>query len=89
MTETNNGFKIAEEDLRMRGWEEFFGTKQHGLPSFKLANPILDHNILQLARNDAFSLINEDPHLRKTEHWNMKNYFIQNYKDKLGLIKIS
>jgi ATP-dependent DNA helicase RecG len=89
MTETNNGFKIAEEDLRMRGWGEFFGTKQHGLPSFKLANPIVDHSILQLARSDAFCLINEDPQLRKTEHRNMKDYFMQNYKDKLGLIKIS
>ncbi|MHA2401285.1 MAG: helicase-related protein [Promethearchaeota archaeon] len=89
MTETNNGFKIAEEDLRMRGWGEFFGTKQHGLPSFKLANPIVDHSILQLARSDAFSLINEDPQLRKIEHRNTKDYFMQNYKDKLGLIKIS
>lgn len=89
MTETNNGFKIAEEDLKMRGWGEFFGTKQHGLPSFKLANPILDQNILQLARRDAFNLVKEDPHLRKMENHPVKEYFMQNYKDKLGMIKIS
>ena len=89
MTETNNGFKIAEEDLRMRGWGEFFGTKQHGLPPFKLANPILDQNILQIAHSDAFNLVKDDPQLRKIENRSVKEYFVQNYKDKLGMIKIS
>jgi ATP-dependent DNA helicase RecG len=88
MTETNDGFKIAEEDLKMRGWGEFFGTKQHGLPSFKLANPILDQNILQLARRDAFNLVKKDPYLRKSENGLVKDYFMKNYSDKLGMIKI-
>ncbi len=59
MLETNDGFKIAEEDLRLRGPGEFFGTRQHGLPEFKIGDIINDYNILKVARDDAFELVNE------------------------------
>ncbi len=68
MTETQDGFVIAEKDLELRGWGDFFGTKQSGLPDFKLANPIVDRPILEEARRDAFELVNDDPFLRKEEH---------------------
>jgi ATP-dependent DNA helicase RecG len=53
---TSDGFKIAEEDLRLRGPGEFFGTRQHGLPELKIANIIEDYEVLRVARRDAFSV---------------------------------
>ena len=88
MTETTDGFQIAEEDLRIRGWGEFFGTRQSGLPVFKIANPILDHDILQTARKDAFETVNIDPHLRKSENIHLKEYFVSNFKDNLKYFNI-
>ncbi len=89
MTNSTDGFLIAEEDLRLRGWGEFFGTRQHGLPVFRLANPIIDHEILKTSRSDAFRLINEDPHLRSPENTNLKMYFLANFAEKINYIKIS
>jgi ATP-dependent DNA helicase RecG len=53
---TADGFKIAEEDLKLRGPGEFFGTKQHGDVAFHMAHPLRDHKILDLARAEAFAL---------------------------------
>jgi ATP-dependent DNA helicase RecG len=89
MTETSDGFQIAEEDLRIRGWGDFFGTRQSGLPDFKIANPVLDQNILQTARKDAFKIVQDDPHLRKEENSHMKEYFISRYKEKVKYFNIS
>ena len=63
MTETNDGFKIAEKDLELRGTGEFFGTKQHGLPDFKIANLFEDMKILVEAQKVAIEVIKEDPNL--------------------------
>ena len=68
MESTNDGFKIAEADLEMRGPGEFLGTRQSGLPGFKLANLVRDVAVLQLARQSAFALVKVDPHLKKDEH---------------------
>lgn len=57
MTITEDGFEISEKDLEIRGPGEFFGTKQHGIPDFKVANLIKDQNILQQARNEAKDII--------------------------------
>ena len=89
MTETNDGFRIAEEDLQLRGWGEFFGTKQHGLPQFKLANLISDQRILQRARNDAFDLVKNDPQLRKSENKILRNIMIESYSERMKLINVS
>ena len=64
MVDTQDGFKIAEKDLEIRGPGDFFGTKQHGLPDFKVANLVTDAAILRLARKAAFSLIKRDPDLK-------------------------
>jgi len=58
MVRTSDGFKIAEEDLDIRGPGQFFGTRQAGLPDFKIANPARDLRLLEAARGEAFDLIN-------------------------------
>jgi ATP-dependent DNA helicase RecG len=60
MAETRDGFKIAEVDLQLRGPGEFFGTRQHGELGFNIANPLRDKEILEIARREAFSLV-ENP----------------------------
>jgi ATP-dependent DNA helicase RecG len=72
MEHTNDGFKIAEADLEMRGPGEFLGTRQSGLPGFKMANLVRDVRILQDARQAAFELIERDPQLAKAEHVALK-----------------
>ncbi len=64
MVGTNDGFKIAEEDLAIRGPGEFFGTKQSGLPDLKVADIVRDARLLEAARKDAFGLIENDPELQ-------------------------
>ncbi len=63
MCETQDGFKIAEEDLKIRGPGDFLGTRQSGLPELRLANLIRDHKILEVARKEAFAWLAKDPHL--------------------------
>src|SRR5256885_5291315 len=57
MVRTNDGFKIAELDLEMRGPGEFFGTKQAGLPSFQVASLIRDRDLLELAKKEAAAVL--------------------------------
>ena len=60
MVETNDGFKVSEKDLEMRGSGEFFGTKQHGLPEFKIANLFEDMQILKQVQSLAMKILQED-----------------------------
>ncbi len=63
-----SGFKIAEEDLRLRGPGDFFGNLQHGLPDLKVANPIEDLEVLKEARFWAYRVIKKDPQLSQPRH---------------------
>ena len=63
MTKTTDGFKIAEEDLRLRGPGDFFGQRQHGLPGLKIADIGCDTQLLQEARQAAEALLEQDPEL--------------------------
>jgi ATP-dependent DNA helicase RecG len=63
MEATGDGFKIAEEDLAIRGPGDFFGTRQSGLPELKIANIVRDIGVLEKARKEAFDLIDSDPAL--------------------------
>lgn len=65
MVETTDGFRIAEEDLAIRGPGEFFGTKQSGMPDLKIANIVRDAELLDIARREAFGVIDDDPNLER------------------------
>ena len=68
MKKTNDGFKIAEEDLALRGPGDFFGARQHGLPNMKIASLSYNMDILQKAQQAAFDLLQADPKLEQLEH---------------------
>ncbi len=63
MTKTNDGFEIAETDLRLRGPGDFLGTRQSGLPDFRVADLINDQHILELCKEEAFQLLETEPDL--------------------------
>ena len=65
---TNDGFKIAEEDLRLRGPGDFFGSRQSGLPEMRVASFATDVGLLQEARDAALEVLRDDPALKKPEH---------------------
>ena len=68
MCDTNDGFKIYEKDLELRGSGDFFGTMQHGLPEFKIANLFEDVNILKLVQSVATKILLDDPKLEKQDN---------------------
>ena len=72
MTSTTDGFLISEKDLELRGAGDFFGTKQHGLPDFKIANLFEDITILKKVQAIATKIINEDKFLEKEKNEKLK-----------------
>jgi len=88
MERTTDGFKIAEEDLALRGPGEFFGTRQSGLPDFRVAHILRDAQILVEARKEAFRLIQKDPSLTHPSHGGLKNGLIKRWRGRLELATI-
>jgi ATP-dependent DNA helicase RecG len=68
MVNSNDGFRIAEEDLNIRGPGEFFGIRQSGMPDLKIANIVRDQSLLHNARHEAFAIIENDPELKEYPH---------------------
>ncbi len=87
MTEMDDGFKIAEADLGIRGPGDFLGTKQSGIPQFKLANLVRDWKLLNKARDAAFDLIAHDPELKG--HSELKSHIKTKWENVLGFKLIS
>ncbi len=85
MIRSNDGFEIAEHDLRLRGPGEMFSTRQHGLPDLKIANIIDDFDLLMMARKNAFELVSQDPMLTEAGHKNIRQALLAKFGDALGL----
>ncbi|NLD11361.1 ATP-dependent DNA helicase RecG [Aminicella lysinilytica] len=73
MCESTDGFQIAEEDLRLRGPGEIFGTRQHGLPEMRISDIVRHADVLEKAKNAANSLLASDPDLRSTDNAELRN----------------
>jgi len=87
MERTTDGFVIAEEDLAIRGPGDFLGTRQSGLPDFRIASIIRDARILNDAKEDAFQLAEGDPFLEKPEHVILKETLLWKWQGKLDLAR--
>jgi ATP-dependent DNA helicase RecG len=82
MVSTNDGFEIAEVDLKLRGPGDLMGTQQSGVLNLQIADIVKDRDILMLARNYALQLLREDASMQKPEHTTMRNVFIEMTKKK-------
>lgn len=72
MSQTNDGFVLAQKDMELRGMGEFFGTRQHGVPELKVANLFKDAPLIQLAAKASSQILQEDPNLKRLEHYYIK-----------------
>jgi ATP-dependent DNA helicase RecG len=88
MEETNDGFRIAEEDLALRGPGEFLGTKQSGLPDFAVAELARDQVILKEAREEAFALVEQDPELQRPENAAVRDQLLNRWRGRLSLARV-
>jgi ATP-dependent DNA helicase RecG len=88
MEKTTDGFKIAEEDLELRGPGEFFGIRQSGLPDFRVAHILRDAPILIEARKEAFQLVQGDPELVQPSHAGLKQTLVKRWKGRMDLATI-
>ena len=87
MEKTNDGFKIADEDLLLRGPGDYIGFQQSGFVKYKIANVLTDGPIIRKARTIAFKMIHEDPHLKR--HIGIKNLIFKKFRKNLDLINLN
>lgn len=85
MTQTNDGFVISQKDLELRGSGDFFGTNQHGIPDFKIANLFTDIDILKLAQEAAIKIVNDDGKLEKPENILLKELVKDKFTDRIEI----
>lgn len=85
MQETNDGFIISEKDLELRGSGEFFGTRQHGIPEFKVANLFEDMGILKKVQALAIKILSEDKNLKDSKNAKLKNTIDKKFSGKIEI----
>ena len=88
MAETNDGFKIAEADLAFRGPGEFLGTRQSGMPDFRVANIVRDSKILETARDEALAWLERDPDLASPESRRLRAVLEDRWAGRLELARV-
>jgi ATP-dependent DNA helicase RecG len=88
MEETDDGFRIAEEDLAIRGPGELLGTRQSGVPDFRVASLVRDAKVLAEARQDAFALVQQDPDLSRPEHRLIREVLLRRWGRRLRLARV-
>jgi ATP-dependent DNA helicase RecG len=88
MVQTTDGFRIAEVDLEIRGPGDFFGTRQSGMPEFRVANIVTDAVVLGEARDDAFALVAADPHLRRDVHRLLAAHLRSRFVEEMSLLQV-
>jgi ATP-dependent DNA helicase RecG len=89
MTETTDGFVIAEEDLLLRGPGEIAGTRQSGLPELHIADVVKDIDILEQARQAAFQFVAGQPDLDAPEYAALKRYLDARFTSRVDLARVS
>lgn len=85
---TNDGFRIAEADLEIRGPGDFLGTRQAGMPDFRVANILRDGALLEQARQTAFDLLERDPGLSGANHQRLMGELVRRWGKRLELATI-
>lgn len=85
MQETNDGFVISEKDLELRGAGEFFGTRQHGIPEFKVANLFEDMDLLKKVQVLAIKILDQDPNLENEENLLLKKTIDKKFSGKIEI----
>ena len=85
MCETNDGFVISEKDLELRGAGDFFGTMQHGLPEFKIANLFEDIETLKMAQSVAIKILSDDPKLEKEKNKLLKELIKEKFMKRIEI----
>ncbi len=85
MVETEDGFRIAERDLAIRGPGELFGIRQSGMPPFRVADLQRDRDLLRMARTDALALIESDPELEDPTHALLRRRLLKAHGQWMGL----
>ena len=86
MVDSNDGFYIAEMDLKLRGPGEFFGTRQSGLPALRFGNIIRDQDVLEIARGEAQALIANPPSPEALRR--VVDYIRQHWQRRYGLVQV-
>ncbi|MCK6480463.1 MAG: ATP-dependent DNA helicase RecG [Planctomycetes bacterium] len=88
MVDTDDGFRIAERDLALRGPGEFFGTRQSGLPDLRMPEALVEGALLDRARREAFAAIAADPLLEREEHRALRNALRVRFGDRMDLVRV-
>jgi ATP-dependent DNA helicase RecG len=86
--DTEDGFEIAREDLRLRGMGDLFGERQSGVPTFRVADPLRDEELSEVARAGAERLLAEDPGLKKPTNKAMQQMLRRGYGRALELFRV-
>ena len=89
MLDSNDGFEIAEVDLKLRGPGDILGTRQSGLINLKLANLVKDYQILYLARKEASKILKEDADLSNPSNIKIRDFYLKYYAKLLKWTSVS